>query len=82
MGIPDTSFCLGQMSSLFYSCQIPQVIGRIFYVVDRNWNGRLSAAEIRKSNLLQTLRQLEEEADINQVCVCVCVECSGSLSTS
>ena len=44
-----------------------QVIGRIFYVVDRNWNGRLSATEIRRSNLLQTLQQLEEEPDINQV---------------
>ncbi len=44
-----------------------QVIGRIFYIVDRNWNGRLSAVEIRRSTLLQTLHQLEEEPDINQV---------------
>lgn len=49
------------------SLSLFQVIGRIFYVVDRNWNGHLSAAEIRRSNLLQTLVQLEEEADINQV---------------
>ena len=46
------------------------MIGRIFYVVDRNWNSRLSAAEIRRSNLLQTLLQLEEEPDINQVRIC------------
>lgn len=44
-----------------------QVIGRIFYVVDRNWNGRLSPVEVRRSVLLQTLRQLEDEPDINQV---------------
>lgn len=44
-----------------------QVIGRIFYVVDRNWNGRLSAAEIRRSNLLQTLIHLEEVEDLNEV---------------
>jgi len=58
-----------------------QVIGRIFYVVDRNWNGRLTAAEIRRSNFLQTLSILEEVEDLNQVSrqlgcvwVCVCVE--------
>ena len=51
----------------FHTRYIETVIGRIFYVVDRNWNGRLSAAEIRRSNLLQTLHQLEEEPDINQV---------------
>ena len=43
------------------------MIGRIFYVVDRNWNGRISAAEIRRSNLLNVITQLEEETDINQV---------------
>ena len=36
-------------------------------MVDRNWNGRINAGEIRRSNLLQTLVQLEEEPDINQV---------------
>lgn len=44
-----------------------QVIGRIFYVVDRNWNGRLTPAEIRRSNFLQTLAILEEVDDLNQV---------------
>lgn len=30
-----------------------QVIGRIFYTVNRMWNDRITAAELRKSNFLQ-----------------------------
>lgn len=44
-----------------------QVIGRIFYIVDKNWNGRITASELRRSNFLQVLSSLEEEADINRV---------------
>lgn len=44
-----------------------QVIGRIFYEVDKNWNGRITASELRRSNFLQTLASLEKENDINRV---------------
>lgn len=44
-----------------------QVIGRIFYLVDKNWNGRITASELRRSNFLQVLSSLEQEADINKV---------------
>ena len=30
-----------------------QVIGRIFYVVDRTWNNRITASDLRRSNFLQ-----------------------------
>ena len=35
--------------------------------MDRNWNGRITAQELRRSNFLQTLALLEEEPDINQI---------------
>ena len=44
-----------------------QVIARIFYVVNRSWSGRLSVAELRRSNFLSTLRLLDEEEDINAI---------------
>ncbi|XP_044290796.1 serine/threonine-protein phosphatase 2A regulatory subunit B'' subunit alpha isoform X2 [Varanus komodoensis] len=44
-----------------------QVIQRIFYTVNRSWNGKISLTELRKSNFLQTLALLEEEEDINQI---------------
>lgn len=44
----------------FTGCFLPatssptiQVIGRIFYTVNRMWNDRITAAELRKSNFLQ-----------------------------
>lgn len=46
---------------------LSQVICRIFYVVDRNWNGRITTSELRRSNFLQVLALLEDEPDINQI---------------
>ncbi|ELU01240.1 hypothetical protein CAPTEDRAFT_225045 [Capitella teleta] len=51
----------------FHSRYVQTVISRIFYCVNRSWSGRITAAELRKSNLLQTLHLLDEEEDINQV---------------
>ena len=49
---------------LFYFLQ---VIARIFFVVNRSWSGLITLSELRKSNLLATIRILEEEEDINQI---------------
>ena len=46
---------------------LSQVICRIFYIVDRNWNGRITTSELRRSNFLQVLALLEDEPDINQI---------------
>ena len=43
------------------------MIARIFYNVNRSWSGQISLAELRHSNLLATIRLLEEEDDINQI---------------
>lgn len=43
------------------------MIARIFYCANRSWSGRLTIPEIRKSHLLQAVRQLEATSDINQV---------------
>ncbi|KAM5315331.1 serine/threonine-protein phosphatase 2A regulatory subunit B'' subunit alpha isoform 1-T2 [Glossophaga mutica] len=51
----------------FHSRYITTVIQRIFYTVNRSWSGKITSAEIRKSNFLQTLALLEEEEDINQI---------------
>ena len=50
-----------KMSYLF------QVIARIFFVVNRSWSGLISLSELRRSNLLPTLRHLQDEDDINQI---------------
>lgn len=44
-----------------------QVIARIFYCANRSWSGRISIAELRRSNLLSVIAILEHEEDINQV---------------
>ncbi|XP_064394200.1 serine/threonine-protein phosphatase 2A regulatory subunit B'' subunit delta-like isoform X2 [Halichondria panicea] len=51
----------------FHERYVETVIGRIFYEVDKNWNGRITASELRRSNFLQTLASLEKENDINRV---------------
>ncbi|KAK2892015.1 serine/threonine-protein phosphatase 2A regulatory subunit B'' subunit alpha isoform X1 [Channa argus] len=51
----------------FHSRYITTVIQRIFYGVNRSWTGRITMMELRRSNFLQTLALLEEEADINQI---------------
>ena len=43
------------------------MIARIFFVVNRSWSGLITLSELRKSNLLATIRILEEEEDINQI---------------
>ncbi|CAH2223427.1 serine threonine- phosphatase 2A regulatory subunit B subunit beta isoform X2 [Pelobates cultripes] len=52
-------------ASEFHSRYITTVIQRIFYTVNRSWSGRITCAELRKSNFLQHVALLEEE-DINQ----------------
>lgn len=44
-----------------------QVIARIFYCLDKSWSGKISTAELRKSNFLQVVALLDEEDDINQI---------------
>lgn len=36
-------------------------------MVDKNWNGRITASELRRSNFLETLALLERENDINRI---------------
>lgn len=43
------------------------MIARIFYCVNRSWSGKISLAELRRSNLLAVIAILEQEEDINQV---------------
>nr|XP_021143325.1 serine/threonine-protein phosphatase 2A regulatory subunit B'' subunit beta isoform X3 [Columba livia] len=51
----------------FHSRYITTVIQRIFYTVNRSWSGKITCNELRKSNFLQNVALLEEEADINQL---------------
>ena len=44
-----------------------QVIARIFFIVNRSWSGFITLSELRRSNLLTTLRLLQEEDDVNQI---------------
>jgi serine/threonine-protein phosphatase 2A regulatory subunit B'' len=43
------------------------VITRIFYTVNRCHTGRITARQIRRSDLLQAFQQVDEEEDINKV---------------
>jgi len=43
------------------------VIARIFYCINRSWSGKISIAELRRSNLLAVIAMLEHEEDINQI---------------
>nr|CAG4646020.1 EOG090X00JH [Macrothrix elegans] len=51
----------------FHSRYVHTVIARIFYNVNRSWSGQITVPELRHSNLLATIRLLEEEDDINQI---------------
>lgn len=51
----------------FHSRYVHTVIARIFYSVNRSWSGKITMAELRRSDLLQVLQLLEEEEDINQI---------------
>eukprot|EP00897_Mesotaenium_endlicherianum_P010275 jgi/Mesen1/9276/ME000060S08713 len=43
------------------------VIYRIFYHVNRSGNGRMLLRELKRSNLMAALQQVEEEEDINKI---------------
>lgn len=51
----------------FHSRYVHTVIARIYYSVNRSWSGKITVAEIRKSDLLECLQLLEQEEDINQI---------------
>ncbi|CAJ1079790.1 serine/threonine-protein phosphatase 2A regulatory subunit B'' subunit beta isoform X2 [Xyrichtys novacula] len=51
----------------FHSRYITTVIQRIFYNVNRSWNGKITCSELRKSNFLQNVALLEQEEDVNQL---------------
>lgn len=59
---------LYSLSAVFYTFFfVHQVVARIFYSVNRSWSGKISVAELRRSNLLAVISVLEHEEDINQV---------------
>jgi serine/threonine-protein phosphatase 2A regulatory subunit B'' len=43
------------------------VIYRIFFYVNKAGNGQLQLREIKRSNLIASLQQVDEEEDINKV---------------
>eukprot|EP01018_Ginkgo_biloba_P022035 Gb_03011 [translate_table: standard] len=43
------------------------VIYRIFYYVNRSGNGRVTLRELKRSNLIAAIQQVDEEEDINKV---------------
>lgn len=43
------------------------VVARIFYCVDLSCSGRISLRELRRSDLLETCHEVDEEEDINRV---------------
>ncbi len=51
----------------FHSRYEQTVISRIYFCVNRSWTGRITVNELRRSKLLQTLRLLEDEEDINAI---------------
>ncbi|KAI6648954.1 Serine/threonine-protein phosphatase 2A regulatory subunit B'' subunit alpha isoform X3 [Oopsacas minuta] len=51
----------------FHSRYIQTVVGRIFFSINRSWNGKITTQEIRRSNLLPTIKLLELEDDINKI---------------
>lgn len=51
----------------FHSRYVHTVIARIFYCVNRSWSGKISVAELRRSNLLSVISVLEHGEDINLV---------------
>lgn len=51
----------------FHTRYIKTVIARIFYVVNRSWSGRITQMELKRSNFLSILENLESEDDINLI---------------
>ncbi|XP_077472954.1 serine/threonine-protein phosphatase 2A regulatory subunit B'' subunit beta isoform X1 [Stigmatopora argus] len=54
-------------ASDFHSRYITTVVQRIFYTVNRSWNGKITCNELRKSHFLQDVALLEQEDDVNQL---------------
>ncbi len=54
------------------------VIYRIFFYVNKAGNGQLQLREIKRSNLIAALQQVDEEEDINKVLRWVILPCSLS----
>ncbi|TKR80198.1 hypothetical protein L596_014310 [Steinernema carpocapsae] len=52
---------------VFHRSYIDTVIARIFWTVNRSWSGRITTAELRRSNLLETIREIEFTTDINKI---------------
>jgi serine/threonine-protein phosphatase 2A regulatory subunit B'' len=52
------------------------VIYRIFFYVNKAGNGQLQLREIKRSNLIAALQQVDEEEDINKVLRWVIFPCS------
>ncbi|XP_028969028.1 serine/threonine-protein phosphatase 2A regulatory subunit B'' subunit delta [Galendromus occidentalis] len=51
----------------FHSRYVTTVIARIYYDISATWSNKLYGDELRRSNLLQTIRMLEVEDDINKI---------------
>ena len=62
---PGLSFLLN--CSLFHPRYVDAVVVRIFWNVNRSWNGRITPHELRKSNFLQAMHMLEEVEDVNDI---------------
>ena len=51
----------------FQDRYLETVIYRIFYTVNKEWNGRMTLRELKKSELVNAFKQCEVEEDINKV---------------
>ena len=51
----------------FQDRYLETVIYRIFYTVNKEWNGRMTLRELKKSELVSAFKQCEVEEDINKV---------------
>uniref|UniRef100_F1KTT6 Serine/threonine-protein phosphatase 2A regulatory subunit B'' subunit beta n=1 Tax=Ascaris suum TaxID=6253 RepID=F1KTT6_ASCSU len=49
----------------FHKAYVETVTCRIFWAVNCSWSGRITAAELRRSNFLEELRKLETADDVN-----------------
>ncbi|KAE9550735.1 hypothetical protein FO519_006057 [Halicephalobus sp. NKZ332] len=51
----------------FHARYVEVVVARIYWNVNRSWSGKITAAELRKSNFLQTMHTLEQTDEINKI---------------
>uniref|UniRef100_A0A7E5A0H1 EF-hand domain-containing protein n=1 Tax=Panagrellus redivivus TaxID=6233 RepID=A0A7E5A0H1_PANRE len=54
-------------SKQFHARYVEVVVARIFWNVNRSWTGKLTYAELKKSNLLATMHLLETTDEINKI---------------